>query len=380
MTEKNDANNPVVPSVAVGVTPRIAPFDYDRALDGVRVAMGEALQGMIFANVPVAMAAAQKADAHFLAIPSNGEPMYLTLTSFRAITHIFSLTSLVMQQVAELAIKEAYETYEQVVEYGQQGKSALDALFDADPDAKNKPEIAQLRDAFPIFVIASEAGRLALEAQEALYRGDSDNYLAKLSQASASYRRVRKLEPSLDTNIIALKQQQISLADRLHRQAKNYRLELFIDPVERFIPVTGTKVLIIHGHAEARWRELRDLLESWAVETVVLWEEVSAGQTIIDKFQRCANECCFAFALVTPDDIVQKDSGDYGQARPNVIFETGWFFGRFGPSRVGIITKEDTALPSDLSGIVTFRFNKQVEEVALRIQKSLERLGVLSES
>lgn len=54
---------------------------------------------------------------------------------------------------------------------------------------------------------------------------------------------------------------------------------------------------------------MRDLLESWGVETVVLWEEVSSGQTIIDKFQRCANECGFAFALVTPDDIVEKDTG-----------------------------------------------------------------------
>lgn len=380
MSEQSDATKPLVPSAGVGLLPHAAQFDHDAVLESMQTAMGEAFQGMIFANVPVATAAAQKADAYFLAIPPTYQPTYLKLTALRALTHIFSLTALILQQAGELAISEAYQTYEQITDYGRQGKVALDILFDAHPDAKSEPEIAQLRDAFPVLVIANEAGRLALEAQDALYRRDSDNYLAKLAEASASFRRVRNLQPSLDTIIIALKQQQIAQADRLDRQAKNYRLDFFVNPVERFIPVSDMKkILIIHGHAEARWREMRDLLVSWGLETVVLWEEVSSGQTIIDKFQRCANECCFAFALVTPDDSVEKDTESYRQARPNVIFETGWFFGRFGPSRVGIITQENTVLPSDLSGIVTFRFNKKVEEEAFRIQNSLKSLGVLGD-
>jgi predicted nucleotide-binding protein len=379
MTDENETRKSIMPSAAIGL-PAAEEVDYDSALDGIASSMEEALQAMVFLNVPAAMAAAQKADAHFFSIRPNREPKYLLLTSLRALTHIYSLTAIFMQQVAEMAIKEAYSTCDQSADAGREGEAALNALFDADPQAKQVPEIARLRDVFSTLVIANESGRKALEAQEALYRGDPDTYLKKLAEASASFRRVRNLEPSLEPTIIALKQQQISMADRLDRQAKNYRLDLYVDPVDRFIPVTGKKVLIIHGHAEARWRELRDLLRSWGIETIVLWEEVSAGQTIIEKFQEYANQCCFAFSLVTPDDIIQKDEELYGQARPNVIFETGWFFGRFGPRRVGIIAKEDTMLPSDLSGIVTFRFSRKVTEESEAIRRSLKALGVPPDS
>lgn len=198
-----------MPSAGVGLTPHAAQFDYDAALDGMQSAMGGALQAMVFANVPLATAAAQKADAYFLAIPPIGGATYLRLTAYRALTHIFSLTAMVAQQAGELAINEAYETFEQVADFGRQGKQSFDTLFDTYPDALNEAEIARLREAFPILVIANEAGRLALEANEALYRRAPDTYLAKLAEASASYHRVRKLEPSLDSIIIALKQQQI---------------------------------------------------------------------------------------------------------------------------------------------------------------------------
>lgn len=382
MTDKDDESQSLIPSVPGGLRPTpVARFDYETALAEVQAAMGEALQAMMFSNVPAANAAAQKADAYFLAFPASREPEYLAIASFRALTHVFSLSASVMQQVTELAIREAYETYEQLTDISRQGSSAVASLVDATPEAGDDPDVARLREMFSALVIANEGGRLALEAQEALYRGDVDTYLTRLGEASASLRRVRELPPSLDQVILSLKQQQLHQAERLDRQARNYRLDFFVDPVERFIPATGRKVLIIHGHAEAKWRELRDLLESWGLKSVVLWEEVGAGETIIQKFQRYGNDCCFAFALVTPDDMVEKEGSEtYGQARPNVIFEAGWFFGRFGPSRVALVVKKGTELPSDLSGLETFRFSERVEEKAHRIERSLKSLGVLGDS
>jgi predicted nucleotide-binding protein len=49
------------------------------------------------------------------------------------------------------------------------------------------------------------------------------------------------------------------------------------------------------------------------------------SRPLTEKFEDEAQTCSFAFAIFTPDDEVVKPDKPYKQARPNVIYEVGWF-------------------------------------------------------
>jgi predicted nucleotide-binding protein len=81
---------------------------------------------------------------------------------------------------------------------------------------------------------------------------------------------------------------------------------------------------------------------------------------------------------MTPDDQVFSRSGEAQQARPNVIFELGWFYGRLGRSRVCILSKRGTAIHSDLSGIVRVEFIENIQEAIAGIEGELRRAGLIN--
>jgi Predicted nucleotide-binding protein containing TIR-like domain/Aspartyl protease len=59
--------------------------------------------------------------------------------------------------------------------------------------------------------------------------------------------------------------------------------------------------------------------------------------------------------VFTPDDQVTSSSVTYLQARPNVIYELGWFCGKLGRSQAMLLLKEGTTLFSDFGGIMQKR-------------------------
>ncbi len=148
-------------------------------------------------------------------------------------------------------------------------------------------------------------------------------------------------------------------------------------PINRITPESRT-VFIVHGHDEANLLRLRTLLtDRFGLHPVILMDEPSSGQTVIEKFERTANEAAFCFVLMTPDDQVKTQKGEVTQARPNVIFELGWFYGRLGRSRVCILCKRATAIHSDLSGIVHIEFIENVEEAIPSIEKELRQAKLI---
>jgi predicted nucleotide-binding protein len=226
--------------------------------------------------------------------------------------------------------------------------------------------------AFPIIFKGSDA---YIEAEIVGYQGNIPLYKKLLLEAVEEYRQISTIPATRDPGVMALISLCKSIADNLETRiaASNSWL------TQRYILPTGDKVFIIHGHDEAKWRELRDLLEKkLKLKTVVLKEEPGAGETLIRKFEEYADDCCYAFALLTPDDLIRKTSEEeYSQARPNVLFEMGWFYGRFGPSRLCILKKSTTEIPSDLDGIVTIDFQNDVAEGYVKIQAELKRAKVL---
>lgn len=145
--------------------------------------------------------------------------------------------------------------------------------------------------------------------------------------------------------------------------------------------VNSKKVFIIHGHNEAKRRELKDLLENrFGLEVVILSEQPDQGLTIIEKFEKFAANCSYAFALFTPDDIVTNGSTQYFQARPNVIFELGWFYANLGRARVCILDQasEESRIFSDLQGVMRIQFTNSINEKYIEIERELKTGGIIN--
>ncbi len=142
-------------------------------------------------------------------------------------------------------------------------------------------------------------------------------------------------------------------------------------------PATGA-VFIVHGHDELNLLRLKELIrDRWKLEPIVLGSKAGKGRTLIEKFEDEAQRAAFAFVLLTPDDIVETEFETYTQARPNVIFELGWFYGRLGRSRVCILFKKGTRIHSDLDGISRVQFGESVLEVVNDIEKELVEAGLV---
>lgn len=146
-------------------------------------------------------------------------------------------------------------------------------------------------------------------------------------------------------------------------------------------PEAKNEIFIIHGHDETNLLKLEKMLrERWNFEPIIMSGEPGKGRTLLEKFETEARRAVFAVALLTPDDVIMSKDRTYGQARPNVIFELGWFFGRLGRDRVCILFREGTSIHSDLDGISRIVFSDSVEEKIIDIENELLAAGLLKKS
>jgi predicted nucleotide-binding protein len=143
------------------------------------------------------------------------------------------------------------------------------------------------------------------------------------------------------------------------------------------------KVFVVHGRDEIAKTSLEVFLHEIGLEPVVLHRQADEGMTIIEKFEK-HSDVGYVFVLLTPDEISYLASEEEKQdsernkefrARPNVIFEFGYFVGKFGRSRVCCLYTGNVSLPSDVNGIIYKRFDKSIEEVAYSVIKDLKASG-----
>jgi predicted nucleotide-binding protein len=113
---------------------------------------------------------------------------------------------------------------------------------------------------------------------------------------------------------------------------------------------------------------------------IVLLEQPDVGRTVIEKFEHYAQTCSYAIAVFTPDDEVTADGDTYLQARPNVIYELGWFCGKLGRGGAMLLLKEGTSLFSDFGGIIQKRFTSNILEKMTEIRRDLIAAGVLDDT
>lgn len=152
---------------------------------------------------------------------------------------------------------------------------------------------------------------------------------------------------------------------------------------KRRSPAKTKKVFVVHGHDEIAKTNLEVFLLEIGLEPVVLHRQADEGLTVIEKFEK-HSDVGYAFILLTPDEIAyikaeeskQDDAREKEKrARPNVIFEFGYFVGKLGRSRVCCLYTGDVSLPSDVSGMIYKKFVNGIEEVAYSIIKDLKASG-----
>lgn len=143
------------------------------------------------------------------------------------------------------------------------------------------------------------------------------------------------------------------------------------------------KVFVVHGHDHKAKNELEVFLREVGLEPVVLHRQPDEGQTIIEKFEK-HSDVGFAFVILTPDEIAYTADQDSLEdsvrkkeyrARPNVIFEYGYFAGKLGRNRVCCLYTGDVTLPSDLNGLIYKKFSTGIDEAGYSIMKELKAAG-----
>jgi predicted nucleotide-binding protein len=355
------------------VAPDIDLEDSTAVFEQMNQLLGRALLALLTQNVQEAELAARAAlglyaavkklfhddDLRPLLVVANTVTLYVPLTR-TLLFHGEARYSAALSEI-EKTRAIARDTLAVVTEYGQS------------PDAE--PEVQQIFEPMLIAMqILHDAQDVMIRGEMAAYHGDVGTCVALLREGVSTARaRIDSMPPSNHQVVHQLMAMCSGVTDRMYTRAEN----LSNTPIKRYLEPIGDKVFIVHGHDEAKWRELRDLLEDrFQLEPIVLKEEAGGGKTLIAKFEEHADQCRYAFVLITPDDFVKKGKKTYFQARPNVLFELGWFCGHFGRDRVSIVKKADTDLPSDLNGLITIDFQGDIAEAVIQIERELKKVGI----
>jgi predicted nucleotide-binding protein len=142
-------------------------------------------------------------------------------------------------------------------------------------------------------------------------------------------------------------------------------------------PPDSRQVFLVHGRDNAAKETVARFLEHLGLKPIILSEQPNGGKTLIEKFEREANNASYAVVLFTPDDIGGLQSADDQQARArqNVIFELGYFAGRLGRDRVCILTDPSVEIPSDIFGLGYVPFDSSGDGWKIGLGRELKNAG-----
>src|SRR5271154_3388922 len=116
---------------------------------------------------------------------------------------------------------------------------------------------------------------------------------------------------------------------------------------------SSKEIFIVHGHDELTKLQVARFIETeLRYKSVILHELPNISRNILSKFLEESRNAIFAIVLMTPDDLGGVAKTELkSRARQNVIFELGFFIGKFGADRVAALIKGDLEKPSDFDGI-----------------------------
>ena len=137
------------------------------------------------------------------------------------------------------------------------------------------------------------------------------------------------------------------------------------------------KIFIAYGQDKEAKTTVAKFVESLGLKPVILDQQPSKGQTIIDKFEEQADEAGFAIVLLTPDDVgSSKATGKRKlRARQNVIFELGYLLGGLGNQRVCALYKEGVELPSGIRDVAYVPMDS-ADDWKLKLSQGMRKAGL----
>lgn len=143
--------------------------------------------------------------------------------------------------------------------------------------------------------------------------------------------------------------------------------------------IGNRKIFVVYGHDDIARTQLEALLRRWDLEPIILDQQASGGQTIIEKLEVYSQEVGYAIVLATPDDEGKSKSEENykSRVRQNVVLELGMFLAKLGRDKVAILLKEDAGFekPSDIQGLIYIPFERKVDEVAINLIRELSKQG-----
>lgn len=151
------------------------------------------------------------------------------------------------------------------------------------------------------------------------------------------------------------------------------------DFLSNIVNINKKKIFVVYGHDDIARTQLEALLRRWDLEPIILDQQASSGQTIIEKLEEYALNVGYAIVLATPDDKGRSKEVEESKyrVRQNVVLELGMFLAKLGREKVAILLKEeeDFEKPTDIQGIIYIPFQKSVEEASLSLIRELSKQG-----
>jgi predicted nucleotide-binding protein len=157
-----------------------------------------------------------------------------------------------------------------------------------------------------------------------------------------------------------------------------YDTPLLDTPVANLVkPIMNSeKVFIVHGHDSGLKNEVARFIEILGFEAIILHEQPSQGNTIIEKIEK-NTDVGFAVVLYTPCDVgAAKDDADKlnNRARQNVVFEHGYLIAKLSRERVCALVKGQIETPGDISGVV-YISKDEGDSWKIQIAKEMKAVG-----
>ena len=137
------------------------------------------------------------------------------------------------------------------------------------------------------------------------------------------------------------------------------------------------KIFISYGQDKEAQTAVAKFVESLGLKPIILDQQPSKGQTIIDKFEERTDKAGFAIVLLTPDDV--GSSKATGKRKPrasqDIIFELGYLLGGLGRQRVCALYKEGVELPSDIRDVAYMPMDSG-DDWKLKLSQDMRKAGL----
>jgi len=141
----------------------------------------------------------------------------------------------------------------------------------------------------------------------------------------------------------------------------------------------SNKVFVTHGRDRATRDAVANFLYGEGLQPIVLEDEASGGNTIIEKYEEHSN-VAYGVAILSPDDIgcLKKDFPEGGKprARQNVIFELGYMFAKISRHHVAVLIADpEIERPTNIDGVVFINLDPN-DGWKLKLLKELRKAGM----